>query len=166
MAAIFLSYPLREVLRVFHLVGQVLMNMVLDGISTLACGRSQRSRGRGLADHRPGRDHVDLVADGAVHVASHGREGHGRNADPRSGAVTLKDTRQPVLESVIPLFTVRAASEDRYLIGRGVAPQRARATGFADTRPLTARDNPVDSVRKLRAELTMERLPDTGAKWH
>ena len=40
MAAIFLSYALREVLRVFHLVGQVLMNMVLDGISMMGVGRS------------------------------------------------------------------------------------------------------------------------------
>jgi chemotaxis protein MotB len=114
-----------------------------------------------------------------------------------SGAAALKDTRQPTLDSLIPLLnadqtlhrvneghtdslpiqserfpsnrelsTVRAASEARYLIARGVAPQRARATGFADTRPLVAHDNPVDRVRNLRAELTMERLPDTGAKRH
>jgi chemotaxis protein MotB len=47
----------------------------------------------------------------------------------------------------------------RYLIERGVAPQRVQASGFADTRPLGSRDNPVDRVHNRRVELTMERQP-------
>jgi chemotaxis protein MotB len=58
------------------------------------------------------------------------------------------------------LSTGRAASVARYLIERGVAPQRVQATGFADTRPLAARDNPVDRIFNRRVELTMERSPD------
>ena len=57
------------------------------------------------------------------------------------------------------LSTARAASVARYLIERGVAPQRVQASGFADTRPLAARDNPVDRVHNRRVELTMERSP-------
>jgi chemotaxis protein MotB len=52
----------------------------------------------------------------------------------------------------------------RYLIERGVAPQRVQASGFADTRPLGSRDNPVDRVHNRRVELTMERIPTSASK--
>ena len=55
------------------------------------------------------------------------------------------------------LSTGRAAAVARYLIEHGVAPQRVQASGFADTRPLGSRDNPVDRVHNRRVELTMER---------
>jgi chemotaxis protein MotB len=62
------------------------------------------------------------------------------------------------------LSTGRAASVARFLIENGVAPQRVQATGFADTRPLAARNNPVDRVHNRRVELTMERAPSTPAR--
>lgn len=54
------------------------------------------------------------------------------------------------------LSTARAASVARYLIGRGVAPQRLQASGYADTRPMAAPLNPVDRAANRRVELTME----------
>lgn len=62
------------------------------------------------------------------------------------------------------LSTGRAAAVARYLIERGVAPQRVQASGFADTRPLGSRDNPVDRVHNRRVELTMERGPSSAGK--
>lgn len=54
------------------------------------------------------------------------------------------------------LSTARAGAVARHLIERGVAPQRLQASGFADTRPLAARDNPVDRGFNRRVELVME----------
>lgn len=62
------------------------------------------------------------------------------------------------------LSTTRAAAVARYLIEHGVAPQRVQATGFADTRPLGSRDNPVDRVHNRRVELTLERTPSAGGQ--
>ncbi len=61
------------------------------------------------------------------------------------------------------LSTGRAAAVARYLIDQGVAPQRVQASGFADTRPLGARDNPVDQILNRRVELTMELAPSKGS---
>lgn len=55
------------------------------------------------------------------------------------------------------LSTARAASVARHLVEQGVAPQRMQATGFADTRPLGGKDNPVDQVANRRVELAMEK---------
>lgn len=55
------------------------------------------------------------------------------------------------------LSTARAASVARHLVEKGVAPQRIQATGFADTRPLGGKDNPVDQVANRRVELVMEK---------
>lgn len=54
------------------------------------------------------------------------------------------------------LSSGRAGAVARHLIERGVAPQRLQASGFADTRPLAARDNPVDRGLNRRVELVME----------
>ncbi|OOG82668.1 hypothetical protein B0E41_14600 [Hydrogenophaga sp. A37] len=90
------------------------------------------------------------------------------NADPALRLVVEGHTDgMPINSERFPsnweLSTARAASVARYLIERGVAPQRVQATGFADTRPLAARDNPVDRVHNRRVELTMERSPQDKA---
>jgi chemotaxis protein MotB len=87
------------------------------------------------------------------------------NANPKLRLVVEGHTDNlPIQTERFPsnweLSTGRAASVARYLIERGVAPQRVQATGFADTRPLAARDNPVDRIFNRRVELTMERSPD------
>lgn len=60
------------------------------------------------------------------------------------------------------LSSGRAGAVARHLIERGVAPQRLQASGFADTRPLAARDNPVDRGLNRRVELVME-MPTPAA---
>jgi chemotaxis protein MotB len=55
------------------------------------------------------------------------------------------------------LSTGRAASVARYLIERGVAPQRIQASGYADTRPLGSKNNPVDRNVNRRVELVLEK---------
>lgn len=55
------------------------------------------------------------------------------------------------------LSTGRAASVARYLIERGVPPQRIQASGYADTRPLGSKNNPVDRNVNRRVELVLEK---------
>ncbi|MEX1167743.1 MAG: OmpA family protein [Hydrogenophaga sp.] len=55
------------------------------------------------------------------------------------------------------LSTGRAASVARYLIERGVPPQRVRASGYADTQPLGSKNNPVDRNVNRRVELILEK---------
>lgn len=86
------------------------------------------------------------------------------NSDPNLRLVVEGHTDSvPIRTERFPsnweLSTGRAAAVARYLIERGVAPQRVQASGFADTRPLGSRDNPVDRVHNRRVELTMERSP-------
>lgn len=54
------------------------------------------------------------------------------------------------------LSTSRAGAVVRYLVSRGVEPQRLRATGYADTRPLAANDNPSSRAGNRRVELVLE----------
>jgi chemotaxis protein MotB len=89
------------------------------------------------------------------------------NADPGLRLVVEGHTdSQPIQTERFPsnweLSTGRAAAVARYLIEHGIAPQRVQASGFADTRPLGSRDNPVDRVHNRRVELTMERTPSTS----
>jgi len=56
----------------------------------------------------------------------------------------------------------RAASVLRYLLARGIAPERLRATGYADTRPIAENDTPAGRAVNRRVELVLETLP-TGA---
>lgn len=60
------------------------------------------------------------------------------------------------------LSTGRAASVARYLIEHGVAPQRVQASGYADTRPLGGKDNPVDRNVNRRVELILEKVKAPG----
>ena len=55
------------------------------------------------------------------------------------------------------LSTGRAASVARYLIERGIAPQRLQATGYADTRPISEAQSPLEKALNRRVELTMEK---------
>jgi chemotaxis protein MotB len=52
----------------------------------------------------------------------------------------------------------------RYLAEHGVAPQRIQATGFADTRPIGGKDNPVDREANRRVDLVMEKAPAAPAQ--
>ncbi len=54
------------------------------------------------------------------------------------------------------LSTGRATSVVRYLESNGVAPQRLRATGYADTRPLSPNDSVEGRATNRRVELIME----------
>ncbi|GLS12733.1 chemotaxis protein MotB [Hydrogenophaga electricum] len=54
------------------------------------------------------------------------------------------------------LSASRAAAVARYLIDQGIAPQHIEATGYADTRPIAAKENPVDRARNRRVELVLE----------
>jgi chemotaxis protein MotB len=60
------------------------------------------------------------------------------------------------------LSTGRAASVARYLIEHGVAPQRVQASGYADTRPIGGKDNPVDRNVNRRVELILEKVKPPG----
>lgn len=110
-----------------------------------------------------------LFDSGAAHLSAEGQPVLDRlipllNSDPRLRLVVEGHTDSvPIQNERFPsnweLSTGRAASVARYLIERGVAPQRVQASGFADTRPLGSRDNPVDRVHNRRVELSMERTP-------
>lgn len=60
------------------------------------------------------------------------------------------------------LSTGRAASVARYLIERGIAPQRLQANGYADTRPIGSAQRPSEKALNRRLELTMEMPAPTG----
>lgn len=115
-----------------------------------------------------------LFESGAAHLAAEGQPVLDRlipllNSDPNLRLVVEGHTDSiPIQTERFPsnweLSTGRAAAVARYLIERGVAPQRVQASGFADTRPLGSRDNPVDRVHNRRVELTMERAPEATAK--
>jgi chemotaxis protein MotB len=85
-----------------------------------------------------------LLADPDLHLVV---EGHTDN-------IPINTERYP---SNWELSTGRAASVARYLIERGVAPQRVQASGYADTRPLGSKNNPVDRNVNRRVELILEK---------
>ena len=60
------------------------------------------------------------------------------------------------------LSTGRAASVARYLIEHGIPPQRVQASGYADTRPIGGKDNPVDRNANRRVELILEKVKTPG----
>ena len=90
-----------------------------------------------------------LLADPDLHLVV---EGHTDN-------VPIQTARYP---SNWELSTGRAASVARYLIEHGVAPQRVQASGYADTRPLGSKDNPVDRATNRRVELILEKSKPGG----
>jgi chemotaxis protein MotB len=84
------------------------------------------------------------------------------NADPTLRLVIEGHTdNTPIQSARFPsnweLSTSRAAAVARYLAEHGVAPQRIQATGFADTRPIGGKDNPVDQRANRRVDLVMEK---------
>jgi chemotaxis protein MotB len=85
------------------------------------------------------------------------------NADPTLRLVIEGHTDNTPMQSArFPsnweLSTGRAAAVARYLVDHGVAPQRIQASGFADTRPIGAKDNPVDRKANRRVDLVMEKV--------
>ena len=85
-----------------------------------------------------------LLADPDLHLVV---EGH-------TDSVPIQTARFP---SNWELSTGRAASVARYLIERGVPPQRIQASGYADTRPMGSKENPVDRAVNRRVELVLEK---------
>ena len=57
------------------------------------------------------------------------------------------------------LSTGRATSVVRHLESNGVTSTRLRATGYADTRPISAKDTPEGRANNRRVELIMETKP-------
>lgn len=57
------------------------------------------------------------------------------------------------------LSSARATSVTRYLIRRGIAPQRLSAIGYAGTRPLTSNDSEQGRSKNRRVALVL-RAPD------
>ena len=53
------------------------------------------------------------------------------------------------------LSSARATSVTRYLISRGIAPQRLSAIGYADTRPITSNADDVGRGRNRRVALVL-----------
>ena len=90
------------------------------------------------------------------------------NADPTLRLVIEGHTdNTPVRSARFPsnweLSTSRAAAVARYLVEHGVAPQRIQASGFADTRPIGGKDNPVDQRANRRVDLVMEKAQPQSA---
>ena len=67
--------------------------------------------------------------------------------------VPIQNARYP---SNWELSSGRAGSVVRQLIALGVAPERIRATGFADTRPLQLNDSEANRAANRRVELVLE----------
>ena len=57
------------------------------------------------------------------------------------------------------LSSSRATSVTRYLIGRGISPQRLSAIGYADTRPITSNEDSIGRAKNRRVALIL-RAPD------
>ena len=57
------------------------------------------------------------------------------------------------------LSSSRATSVTRYLIGRGISPQRLSAIGYADTRPITSNEDSIGRGKNRRVALIL-RAPD------
>ncbi|WP_291013057.1 OmpA family protein [Hydrogenophaga sp.] len=91
------------------------------------------------------------------------------NADPTLRLVIEGHTdNTPIQSARFPsnweLSTSRAAAVARYLAEHGVAPQRLQASGFADTRPIGGKDNPVDRKANRRVDLVMEKAQAAPAR--
>ena len=72
--------------------------------------------------------------------------------------VPIRNERYP---SNWELSSGRAGSVVRQLIALGVAPERIRATGFADTRPLQPNDSEAHRAANRRVELVLETVTPT-----
>ncbi len=56
------------------------------------------------------------------------------------------------------LSTARASTVVRFLIGRGIDPQRLSATGYADQRPIATNSTPAGRALNRRVEIVLQRL--------
>jgi chemotaxis protein MotB len=64
----------------------------------------------------------------------------------------------PRYQSNWELSSARATSVTRYLIGRGIAPKRLSAIGYADTRPLTKNDTEQGRGKNRRVALVLRAM--------
>ncbi len=74
---------------------------------------------------------------------------------------------RPIFNNRFPsnweLSTNRATSVLRYLERHGVAPQRLRAVGYADTRPIASNDTAEGRAANRRVEIIMEIDPESSS---
>ncbi|MBI1353498.1 MAG: OmpA family protein [Acidobacteria bacterium] len=74
----------------------------------------------------------------------------------------------PIATAVYPsnweLSAARAGQAVRYMTERGVAPERLRAIGRADTNPLQSNDTPEGRAANRRVEFVLTRLSDAQKK--
>jgi chemotaxis protein MotB len=63
------------------------------------------------------------------------------------------------------LSTARASTVVRFLVGRGVAPSRLTATGYADQHPIASDATAAGRARNRRVEIVLKRV-DTGEGEH
>lgn len=84
-------------------------------------------------------------------------------SSPHTIAVAGHTDNLPIRNARFPsnweLSAARAGSVIRYLVESGIAADRLRAEGYADTRPLVANDTPAQRATNRRVELTLESKP-------
>ncbi len=84
---------------------------------------------------------------------------YGISIEGHTDSIPIRNVRYP---SNWELSGARAAIVLRYFIARGVAPERMRAIGYADTRPVVPNDTPESRARNRRVELVLHVNPGQG----
>lgn len=82
---------------------------------------------------------------------------HAISIEGHTDSIPIRNVRFP---SNWELSSARAAMVLRYFIARGIAPERMRAIGYADTRPIVANDTPESRARNRRVELVLHVKPE------
>ena len=82
---------------------------------------------------------------------------YGISIEGHTDSVPIRNIRYP---SNWELSGARAAIVLRYFIARGVAPERLRAIGYADTRPVVPNDTPESRAKNRRVALVLHVNPD------
>ncbi|MFZ5579287.1 MAG: OmpA/MotB family protein [Pseudomonadota bacterium] len=81
---------------------------------------------------------------------------YGISIEGHTDSIPIRNVRYP---SNWELSSARAAIVLRYFIARGVAPERMRAIGYADTRPVVPNDTPESRARNRRVALVLHVSP-------
>lgn len=82
---------------------------------------------------------------------------YGISIEGHTDSIPIRNVRFP---SNWELSGARAAIVLRYFIARGVAPERMRAIGYADTRPVVPNDTPESRAKNRRVALVLHVNPD------
>ncbi|MEW6764448.1 MAG: OmpA family protein [Pseudomonadota bacterium] len=84
---------------------------------------------------------------------------YGISIEGHTDSIPIRNVRFP---SNWELSAARAAIVLRYFIARGIPPERMRAIGYADTRPVVPNDTPESRARNRRVELVLHVNPGQG----